>query len=172
VTRTQLPSNRRLLRLAVLVLLVGQLGVALIGVATAYWRGSGTGSGSGTTGTTVAVTLGPGSSAATLYPGGSADLVLEASNPNAAPLHIGTVTLDTSRGTSGFAVDASHSGCGLSTLSFVAQTNGGAGWLVPARSGAANGTLELTLTNALSMDVTAATACQGAMFTVYLAAGS
>jgi hypothetical protein len=165
-------SHRRGLRLAVLVLLVGQLGITLVGVAAAYWRGSGSGAGSGTTGTTGAVTLSPGSSATTLYPGGHADLVLEASNPSTSRLHIGNLTLDTSRGTAGFAVDAGNIGCTLSTLSFAVQTNAGAGWFVPAKSGTTNGSVALTLTNALSMDVAAAGACQGATFTVYLAAAS
>lgn len=79
--------------------------------------------------------------------------------------------LDTSQGTGGLAVDTSHSGCGLATLSFTTQTNGGVGWTIPAKVGAVDGTLPITLANALAMSTSAANACQGASFTVYLVAG-
>ena len=158
---------RRLLPASLLVILALPAG----GVAQAYWRSSGSGAGSATTGTTVAVTLSPGTAAATLYPGGQASVVLTVSNPNASPVHIGSLALDTGQGTLGFAADAGHSGCALSTFSFTTQTNGLAGWTVAAKVGAVNGTLSVTLTNALTMGVGAANACQGASFTIYLAAG-
>jgi hypothetical protein len=152
------------------LLLVG-LAASLSGVADAYWRGSGGGSGSASTGTTVAVTLTPGTPAASLYPGGQADVVTTASNPNASPVHIGSLALDIGHGTGGYAVDAAHSGCAVATVTFTSQSNGGAGWTVPAKVGAVNGTLSITLTNALAMGVGAANTCQGATWTVYLAAG-
>jgi hypothetical protein len=136
------------------------------GSATAYWAASGSGSGSGSTGTTSAVTLGPAIPTAALYPGGQASVVLTVTNPNVADIRVGSLALDTGQGTGGFAVDAGHSGCTLATLSFATQTNGGAGWTV-----AGSGNLSVTLTNALSMTVAAANSCQGASFTVYLAAG-
>jgi hypothetical protein len=158
---------RRTLTVPLLVILA----LALGGIADAYWRGSGSGAGSATTGTTVAVTLGPATPAATLYPGGQANVVLTVSNPNTSPVHIGSLALDTGQGTGGFAVDAGHSGCAVSTLSFTTQTNGATGWTVAAKAGGVNGTLSITLTNALAMGVGAANACQGASSTVYLAAG-
>ncbi len=147
------------------------LAVSVGGAASAYWRGSGSGSGSGSTGTTVALALTPGIPAATLYPGGQADVVLTATNTNASPVHIGSLVLDTGQGTGGFAVDAGHSGCAVATLSFTTQTNGGAGWTVAGKVGAVNGTLSVTLTNALAMGSSAANACQGASSTVYVVAG-
>ena len=147
------------------------LAVSVGGIAYAYWSGPGNGDGSATTGTTVAMTLSPGTAAATLFPGGQADVVLTVSNPNTSPAYLGSLALDTAQGTAGFAVDAGHLGCALSTLSFTTQTNGGAGWTVPAKAVAVDGTLPVTLTNALAMSMDAATACQGASFTVYLAAG-
>lgn len=150
--------------LAILALPVG-------GAAFAYWSGSGGGAGSGTTGSTVAVTLSPGTPAADLHPGGTANVELAVSNPNAFPVQIGSLALDTSQGTLGFAVDAGHSGCTVSTLGFTTQTNDGVGWTVPAKVGAVDGTLSVTLTNALTMGEDAANACQGASSTVYLAAG-
>jgi hypothetical protein len=118
------------------------------------------------------VTLGPGSPADGLRPSGQASVALVVSNPNASIVHIGRLALDTSQGTGGFAVDAGHAGCVLSTLTFTTQTNGGAGWDVPARVGAVNGTLGISLSDALAMGANASNACQGATFTVYLVAGS
>jgi hypothetical protein len=84
-------------------------------------------------------------------------------NPNAATVRVGSLALDTSQGTNGFAVDAGHAGCNVNALSFVTQTNGGAGYTVPG-----TGSVSLTLPNAVSMASSAANACQGAAFTVYL----
>jgi hypothetical protein len=159
---------RRILLTSLLVVVAAPIG----GAANAYWSGSGGGAGSGTSGAAVAVTLSPGTPAATLYPGGQANVVLTVSNPNANPVRIGSLSLDTSQGLgTGFAVDSGHSGCAVSTLSFTTQTNAGAGWVVPAKVLAVNGTLPITLTNALALGVGAANACQGATYTVYLTAG-
>jgi hypothetical protein len=78
--------------------------------------------------------------------------------------------LDPSQGTGGFSVDAGHAGCAVATLTFTTQTNGGAGWTVPGRIGAVDGTLAVTLTQALAMGSSAEAACQGASFTIYLMA--
>jgi hypothetical protein len=145
--------------------------VALGGSARAVWSASGGGTGSGSTATVTAVTLGPGTPVAGLYPGGRADVVLTISNPDAADVHVGSLSLDTVEGDGGYAVDAGHAGCAVSTFGFSTSTNGGAGWAVPARSGNTPGSLAVTLTGALSMDVDAANACQGATATVYLTAG-
>jgi hypothetical protein len=79
--------------------------------------------------------------------------------------------IDTSQGSSGFDVDPSHSGCAVSVLHLTGQTNGGSGFAVPAKVGSTNGNLAVDLTGAISMDATAANACQGATFTVYLKVG-
>lgn len=155
-----------LLTSLIVLVLVAAVGSA----AAAYWRGSGSGTGTGTTGTTLSVTLTPGTPTATLYPGGQSDVVLSVSNPNTFGVHIGSFMLATSQGTGGFAVDAGHAGCAVATLTYTAQTNGGAGWTVPAKVLAVNGTLGVTLTTALAMGLGAANACQGASATVYLAA--
>ena len=162
------PRMPRRMPLAVLLVI---LALPAGGAAFAYWSGSGSGAGSASTGTAVAVTLSAGTPAATLFPGGTANVVLTASNPNASTVRLGSLALDTVQGTGGFAVDAGHSGCAVATLSFTTATNGGAGWTVPGKVGAVDGTLSITLTNALAMGVGAADACQGASFTVYLAAG-
>jgi hypothetical protein len=150
-----------------LALLLTALTLLVAGVAAAYWSTTGGGSATGATGNTSALTLTPAAPTAQLYPGGQATVVLTVTNPNPGPIKVGSLALDTGQGTGGFAVDGGHSGCGLAPLSFVTQTNAGAGWTVPGSGG-----LSVTLTNALSMGTGAANACQGAAFSVYLTAAS
>ncbi len=114
--------------------------------ASAYWRGSGAGSGSGATGTAQAVTLSPATATAQLYPGGQAGVELTVTNPNPGSVRVPSLALDTSQGSSGFAVDAGHTGCVLSTLSFTTQTNGGSGWTI-----AGGAVLSISLADSLSM---------------------
>ena len=149
-----------------LALLLTASTLLVAGVAAAYWATTGSGSAAAATGDPSALTLTPAAPTAQLYPGGQATVALTITNPNPGQVRVGSLALDTSQGTGGFAVDGSHSGCGLAPLSFATQTNGGAGWTVPG-----SGVLSVTLTNALSMTAAAANACQGASFTVYLATG-
>ena len=150
-----------------LALLLAALTVLVAGVAAAYWIITGTGSAAATTASPSALTLTPATPTAQLYPGGQATVVLTVTNPNPGAIRVGSLALDTTQGSGGFAVDGAHSACGLSTLSFATQTNGGAGWTVPG-----SGNLPVTLTNALSMGTGAANTCQGAAFSVYLKAAS
>ena len=150
-------------------------GLALIGLggsAVAHWTAGGTGTGTAPTGTATAVTLTNGTPPQGLYPGARADVTLVATNSSATTVTIGSLTLDTAQGTGGFGVDSDHAGCDVSALSFTTQTNGGAGWTVPPRAATVDGTLAITLPQAVAMSVDAANACQGASFVVYLAAGS
>jgi hypothetical protein len=144
--------------------------VAVGGAASAVWTASGGGTGGAGSGTLQPVALSSGTPASPLFPGGQTDVRLTVTNPNDANAKIGSIALDMSQGTGGFAVDAGHAGCTLSTLSFATQTNGGAGWTLPPRVGAIDGTLAITLPNALAMSTSAANACQGATFTIYLVA--
>lgn len=157
---------------AAFVVLLAVIGVLLFnGGASAFWGGVGGGTGAGGSGTVQAVSLSPGTSPSGLAPGGSRDVVLTVSNPNLAEVSVRSLALDTTQGTSGYSVDAGHAGCNADALSFATQTNGGAGWTIPAKAGAVDGTLSVTLPNALSMGLDAANACQGATFTVFVAAG-
>ena len=155
------------------------LGVALVlaavlggGIALAYWTASGAGSGAATTGVAARLVLSPGRPAPTLFPGGRGDVALVVSNPGPATATFATLTLDTTKGTGGFAVDAGHPGCGLGALGFDTQTNAGAGWTVPGRAAGVDGVLAVTLPDAVTMALDATNACQGAQFSVYLVAGS
>lgn len=152
-------------------LLVGLVAAMVIGGGTANAVWAPNGAGTASTGTLI-ISLSPGTPSSSIYPGGQANVVLTATNPNPEVVKIGSLALDTSQGTGGFAVDASHVGCAVAALTFATQNNAGNGWNVPAKSGTVNGTLAITLTNALSMAGTAANACQGAIFTVYLVVGS
>jgi hypothetical protein len=156
--------------------LVGVIIVALLASAgaLAYWTTTGSGSASAQAATAQPVTITAGSPTTQLYPGGTADVAATISNPNSFIAHAPSLQLDTSQGTggSGFSVDGPHAGCTLSTLAYTTQTNGGAGYVVPAKVGTNNGTLAVDLTGAISMGVGAANACQGATFTVYLKVGA
>lgn len=152
----------------------GALAVALMAAvaAVAYFTTIGSGSGSAQTGTAQSVTISAGvTPTVPLFPGGSGDVTVSISNPNPTDVHIQSLLLDTSQGTSGFSVDSGHSGCVLSTLSFTTQTNGGVGWTVVKKVGATNGVLSLDLLSAVAMTNAAVNACQSATFTVFLKVG-
>ncbi len=158
--------NPRVLFLLPLMLL------ALTAAAVAYWTGTGAGSAQGRLGDPKTLVLSAGGPSALLYPGHNTDVAIIASNPNPYTVHIDSLVLDPDEGAAGFEVDGAHSGCDLSSLTFAPQSNGGAGWTVPPRSGASDGILALTLSDSLSMGAGASDACQGATFTVHLEAGS
>lgn len=155
--------------LAILTLAVSAL--VLAGGAVAYWTTTGAGDTPAGVGATGAITLTAGTPAAQLYPGGAADVAVEISNPNAAAVRVVSLSLDSAAGTGGFEVDAGHSGCDPSVLSFTTQTNGGDGWTVPPKVGATDGMLAVDLPSALTMSTAAANACQGASFLVHLNVG-
>jgi hypothetical protein len=162
VSFATLRRGRALAALATIVVAAGAL---------AYWTAAGSGSATTQLGAPGQLTLTPGTPTAQLYPGGASSVAVVATNPNPYPVRIGSLELDTDEG-SGFEVDAVHGGCDASVLSLAPRDNGGAGWSVPPRVGANNGSLAIDLTGALTMDVGAANECQGATFTVYLVAGS
>jgi hypothetical protein len=148
---------------------VGVVASVLLGsAAAAYWTAASSGGTTATATTSQAVTVSPGVPTTQVFPGGSAAVAVTLSNPNAFPVRVRGLVLDTARGTGGFGVDGGHASCGVASLSYSTQTNGGTGWTVPPRVGGVDGSLPAELTGALSMAVGAADACQGAGFTVYL----
>lgn len=141
------------------------------GIAGAYWTAPGTGSGTAAAGSvTASVTLSPGTPADTLYPGAQGDIVLTATNPNTAQVVLPSLVLDTAHASGGIQVGAKFPNCPSSSFTYTAQSNGGAGFTVPGRSGGVDGQASIKLAQALSMSVTAPDACQGATVTVYLKA--
>ena len=155
-------NRKRLVRLAVIAV----VGLAVAGgAAYAAWTVNGSGSGSASATTAQGLTLTAGSANGVLYPGAAADVDTSVANSNAFPVHVSSLALDTTQGTNGFGVDAGHSGCNLSSLSFATATNGGSGWDV-----AANSSLDVDAASSISMSGAANDSCQGATFTVYLTA--
>lgn len=147
--------------------LVTLLLVGTIGAASAYWGGSGSGSGSARTGSPQPVTLSPATVSTHLYPGGQAGVAVLVTNPNPGLVRVWTLALDTTQGVGGFAVDGAHAACGVGSLSYTTQANGGTGWSIPG-----GGSSSLALPNALTMSSGAPAACQGASFTVHLRAAA
>jgi hypothetical protein len=142
--------------------------LALPSGAWAYLTATGSGSGSGGVNVTVQpVQVAAASpSSQSLLPTGvaSGDVKATIANPNSSPVHIGSLSLDTSQGSSGFSANAV--GC---ALSFTTQSNGGNGWTIPA-SGQPGNPLPIDLTSSLTMGTSAANSCQNQTFTVYLKA--
>lgn len=165
MNRRRSVRRTRLLAAGCIAALAGGLGLA--GTAFAYFSGAGNGSGSAGTGNVQAVVLSPATVASQIYPGGLSTVAVTVTNPNPGRVRVLSLALDTTQGTGGFTVDASHSSCSLSSLSYVTQTNGGSGWTVQG-----GGSSSVALVNALSMSANAPSACQGASFTVYLKAGA
>jgi len=145
------------------------IAVAVAAVAFAYWRGSGNGEATTVLPDVQSITLQPGMQTAQLYPGGESSVSVVLSNPNSTFVKVGSIVLDPGAAQP-FAVDSSHSGCGLSALSFVAQDNDGVGWWIPPRAGSTDGSLAIDMPAAMKMSVAAANACQGASFTLQLKA--
>jgi hypothetical protein len=155
--RTERHQRRRLLVLvlaATVALVVSLSG----GVADAYWTSSGSGTGSGATGTlqpvTVAAFVGGDSPSSNLYPGGSADVILRVSNPNAY-----AVTLVSVSGNGTITHDGGHAGCTTTGVTFTNQTG-------LSTTIGASGTTLVHLSTAATMAGTSSNGCQGATFSI------
>jgi hypothetical protein len=157
-------SRKRLVGLAVSAV----LGVSVAGVAAyAAWTVNGSGSGTASATSAVALTLSGGTPQSALYPGGAADVDTSVQNSNPFPVHISSIAIDTTQGTSGFSADAGHSNCNVASLSFTTATNGGNGWDIPANSSA-----DVDMQSAIAMSGAANDSCQSASFTVFLTAAA
>ncbi len=142
-------------------------GLVLLGAvrAPAFWATEGSGTGTAAVETVAEVRLTPGTPTTALFPGGSGDVAVTIVNDNTYQAFVGSLVLDTSRGANGFSVSGGQPGCDPAVVSYTAQSNGGAGWFVPADS-----TRVLDLANAVNLSTAAASECQGATFVVYLLA--
>lgn len=156
-------KGRRLRALVV----VGVVLVAVAATALAYLTSVGAGTASVKLPDPLPLSLSPGIPSDPLSPGDVAAVNVVVSNPNAVEVHLGSFILDADA-PNPITVDAGHSGCGVSALSFTTHTNGPAGWEVPPKVGSSDGTLTVDLDDALAMSNAAANACQGATFTIAL----
>jgi hypothetical protein len=151
------PRGRRVL----LLVLGGTVALVLSlsgGVAEAFWSSAGSGSGSAPTGTlqpvTVAALVGGDTPSSTLFPGGSADVILRVNNPNAYALTLVSVS-----GNGTITPDGSHPSCTTTGVSFTNQTG-------LSSTIAASGTTLVHLSTAASMAGTSSNGCQGATFSI------
>lgn len=157
------PSSRtRWTRRAALLLAAN--GVIMAGgTAYAYWSTTGTGTGSASAGQAVSLSTVSASAASTglLYPNGPAgDLKVTFENPNTFPVKITDLTAG-----AGSVTAAGGTGtCSTTGVNVSAKTN--LTIVVPAKSGATNGTATETIGNAVSMAGTSDNGCQNATFTV------
>ena len=158
-TLNRKPRSGRIARTTAATVALCILGGA--GSAYAYWATTGVGSGSATNGTMQTVTVDaliPGDTLQTsLVPGGSADVVLRATNPNS---HAVTVYGIAANGA--VTADAAHSGCTTTGVTFTPP----AAPLAPTVTIQANTSILLTLEGAASMSAASLSACQGAQFNV------
>ncbi len=126
------------------------------GIAFAQWTAGGSGNGYAKAGTVGALTTVDASASTTaqLYPGGTGDVKITVSNPNAFPV---TIT-----GVSGNGTITSDAGatCNSSTGVTFTNTTG------LSDVAAASTTTTITLANKAAMSSSSANACQGAVFTI------
>ena len=133
----------------------------LAATALAFWTASGDGAGSAGSAAVDPVTISAGVTTQSMLPTGTptGDVAATITNPNSFDVHVLQLALDTTQGDSGF------DDAGLCALGYATQDNGGAGWTIPA-----NGSIDVTLSGAMTMGTAAANSCQGQAFTVYLRA--
>lgn len=147
-------KRRFLTALTVAVALTG----ALAGGVYAYWKTSGSGSGSASVGTAQSVTVqavASGTPASALQPGGSAELLVQLSNPNSY-----TVML----------VGIAENGTTVTPVGGSGCTSANAGVSVPTQTGltipVAAGTNVVHIPSGAAMSSGSASGCQGASFQI------
>jgi hypothetical protein len=138
----------------------------------AKWVGAGSGAVNALIGSAQQASLVSAAPSGQLAPGGAVKVNVTVTNPNPFAVHVNSLVLDTGSGNGGFDVDAAHTACTVTSLSFARQSNGGLGWQIPPRVGATDGSLFIEMPAALSMAANAPDACQGAFFTVHLKGGN
>lgn len=151
-------SRRRLVTLA------GSVAMLIVGsIVFAAWLVPGNGSGYAKAKQSQALTTSDvgATTTAQLYPGATGDVKVQINNPNAFPV---TVTAVDGNG----AISSNNAGCtdvggDVSKKTGVTYSNQSlsSGNVVPA-----NGSLTLTLSNAVSMSNESVNACQGAIFSI------
>ncbi len=150
--RNQTSTVRRRVLGPTAAAIVLMLGIGA-GSAYAYWKSTGLGTGQATTGTSQAVTIATNATAGTLLqPGGTGDLVITATNPNAAPVQITAITL------------GAIGGCTTPAISLAAPSTSYLPFTIPANAN----NQRLVVAGALTMGTGASSGCQGVAFTIPL----
>lgn len=130
------------------------------GTAYAYWASTGAGAGAAAAGTmqiSVDAVAAGDANRASLFPGGTADVILRTSNPNAF-----AVTLYSVAASGPVTADAAHAGCVTTGVSFTAP----AAPLAPAVTIPAKSSVLVALPGTASMSTQSQSACQGATFKI------
>ncbi|WP_160663335.1 hypothetical protein [Pseudarthrobacter sp. ATCC 49987] len=130
------------------------------GTAYAYWASTGSGIGAAAAGTmqiSVDASVAGDSNSTSMVPGGTADVILRTSNPNAF-----AVTLYSVAASAAATADAAHAGCTTTGVSFTAPATP----LAPAVTIPAKSSVFVTLPGAASMSAQSQSACQGATFKI------
>ena len=148
-----------------LLVVVGALAISIglaAGGAFSYFTSSGSGSGGGGVGTAQAVTVvaATGTPSSQLTPGGSADLVLELTNPNSYPVRIIGIA---QRGTDVTPVGATGPGTPCSSTTTGVTVPSQLGLSISVASGS---NVTVHIPGAVSMSTSSASGCQGATFQV------
>lgn len=156
------PSSGRLARTAAATVALCILGGA--GSAYAYWTSTGLGAGSATNGTMQTVMVDAFIAGDTpqnsLVPGGTADVIVRATNPNAH-----AVTIYGLAANGAVTPDAAHAGCTTTGVTFTPPPVP----IAPPVTIQPNTSILLTLPNAASMSAASLSACQGAQFRIPVA---
>ncbi|UKA60000.1 hypothetical protein [Arthrobacter sp. FW306-2-2C-D06B] len=130
-----------------------------VGSAYAYWSTIGIGSGSAAAGdmqtVTVDALVAGDSPATTLVPGGSAEVIVRANNPNAFTVQVYSFIANGAA-----TADSAHPLCTTTGVTF----NAPAAPLTPSVSIPANSSVLITLPAAASMSTASQSSCQGAVF--------
>jgi hypothetical protein len=146
--------------------LAAAAGVTAVGlggmIAYAAWTTSGSGSGTVSARSASALVVADGHVSNTLYPNGTADLVVTVNNPNAYNVNVTSIVQGAlaSGSATTAAISDNAGGCTASTVTYTPPA-GGVNFVVGAGA-----TYTVTLHNVISMSNGAEDACQGATFTV------
>lgn len=160
MTRTPKKTSRRLAARTAAATVALSIATGA-GGAYAYWATIGAGSGAATNGSMATVTIealvAGDSPQGTLVPGGTADVVARASNPNGFAVQVFAIS---SNGAA--TADANHPGCTTTGVTFVDP----AAPLTPAVTIPANSSVLITLPGAAAMSTASSSGCQGATFSL------
>lgn len=146
---------RRRFLIVLTIPLVASIGIGA-GVAYGYFSSHGSGSASAAVGNLQPVTVAAvtGTAATPLIPGGTADVVLNVTNPNPV-----AVTLISVGANGAVTPDGQHANCTTTGVTFTSQS--GLSVTIPAST-----TAPVDLPRAASMSVLSSNGCQGATFSV------